>query len=677
MGADAVPAALFGASASHAPMPKFQFKFEANPAESSGCPGTAPSGLSGGHWPSAARPASGEAQLDKLPQLSQSPAVTASIGGGAAAFSAARGCEGMRRKFESLQFGVTQEPTGCTMQLDECVARCRKEVQEIAAECRARGQKYCDPDFPPNERSLYANGRSRSMVSAGSKGAAAVDFLPASWRRASEGAFFAAAASGPGWQKEGEKNDGATAEALLPGPLGGVQLLGALAALRACGKDPRELLVWREPEAGVYGVRLFKDGEWMYEILDDNLPLDIHGRPACSFAKSSAGGAQDWAALVEKAYAKIHGSYEASMSVSEAEALEDVLGSGTSSTEVRDFPIFGELWQHLRRRRLRGFVQVAMRRREETGEVLASGLISGYGYALTRFEFVDGEMLCELQNTWSEGSWNGRWGAGSHEASKRQGCRQLSPSEGCCRPFWMSAQDFCKHFTDIVEARIVPSFWQCAVVTCSSERPYYPLMSVSSQTQALFVLSQSDRRWSQHEDYANAIGLRIYRSRIVAPPENAVGLRQNVSNPFWNLELLAERPLTKAHSVTLELARLEPTCLYIAVVDSQYSYPQAVLRVLTASAPRFRVLSAPESSYFLQAQSTATPAMDTDSFSSTGLHTSASNCLGGKAISGDAMRKAAGSREADGWRVLSSDEADGIKVPPFLKACITACSGGC
>jgi len=30
----------------------------------------------------------------------------------------------------------------------------------------------------------------------------------------------------------------------------------------------------------------------------------------------------------------------------------------------------------------------------------------------------------------------------------------------------------------------------------------------------------------------------------------------------------------------------------------------------------------------------------------------------------------------DGWREWPTDEAEGIKIPPFLQACITSCSGG-
>jgi hypothetical protein len=349
---------------------------------------------------------------------------------------------------------------------------------------------------------------------------------------------------------------------------------------------------------------------------------------------------------------------------------------------MADFPIWGELWQHLDAKKRRGCLQLAVRRQERPGEVLTSGLISGYGYPLTRLEMVDGEMICELQNPWPRGAWAGRWGRHSPELVCRQGRRELEPSPDSCNPFWMSIQDFCKHFTEVVEARMVPTFWQSAVVTCSSERPSYPLISVASPTQALFVLTQTDRRWARRPEYDNAIGLKVYRCRIVAPPQNTVGVRQNVSSPFRNLELLAEQPLSKAHSAVVEVARLEPNSLYIAAMESEYGCAYASLRVLTASAPRFRELSAPESSYFLQAQPDAPHAIDTDSFSSQGSmenNSNAANVAAGRPNARmDPMKRGFDGGAQDGWRDWGNNDDDiVIRMPPFLQACMGTCDGEC
>jgi hypothetical protein len=336
---------------------------------------------------------------------------------------------------------------------------------------------------------------------------------------------------------------------------------------------------------------------------------------------------------------------------------------------MKEFAIWGELWQSLKSRTQRGFMHLAVRRKEKRGEALTNGLISGWGYPLTRLELVDGEMLCELHNPWCRGCWGGRWSPGSSEWT-HENHRSLTSARAPgleSQSFWMSIQDFCRHFTEIYECRALSPYWQNAAVTLSTDRPSYPLVSVAAVSQAVVVATQSDRRWNRQENYMNSIGLRIYRCRITAPPSNAVGGRQNVSSPFHNLELLMTKPLSKSHSVCADLPRLEPSCLYVIAVDSQYRCPRVSLKVYCSAALKFRELSAPEASYFLQAQSTAISAADRDSFSSQGScdHPGGPHATGGVI---DALPES----PADG---LPFDWHSGdLPMPRLLKSCITSCS---
>jgi len=300
-------------------------------------------------------------------------------------------------------------------------------------------------------------------------------------------------------------------------------------------------------------------------------------------------------------------------------------------------------------------------------------------------------MLCELQNPWHLGRWSGRWSEGSAELLSRRGHRQLrhKPESERCRPFWMSIQDFCQHFTHIVAAKLFPAFWHSCAVTCSNERPSYPLLSTPASTEAVFVLSQPDRRWAKDQEYSGAIGLKVYRCRIVALPQHAVGARQNVSSPFTNLELVAEKELTKARTVMVEIPRLEPDCLYLVAPEMEGPVAFAAsLRALAARAPRFRELSAPESSYFLQAQPSAPRATDADSFSSEdSAELSEANDIEG-APPRDPMRQGAaeggvvggggggilGSWPGGQWQDWAGEGDDGeaTKLPSFLKACMAS-----
>lgn len=523
-------------------------------------------------------------------------------------------------------------------QLEQCIAQCRKEVEAIASNCRA-GQKFEDPDFPASKTSLGST-----------------SFASATWRRASQGALK---------EQEGAFGD-------LQHGLINFHLQGALATMRSVGKDPSELIVWQEPEAGVYGVRFFKDGEWMYEVLDDSLPVSQHGRPLFSGEVSLA--------LLEKGYAKIHGSYEAAACLEE-DAFEDIFGIAAGGISVNDFPVWAELWQHLKSKQKRHFALAAIRRRERAGEVLTTGLLGGCAYPITSLDVINGEALVALDNPWPQGKWIGRWGPDSVELLR---CG-VKPRENS---FWMSIQDFCQHFTDVAEARLIPSSWQSAMVSISEERPSYPLVSVSSPSQAVFCATQADPRLRPERPLV-PLGLRVYRCRIVAPPQNATGVKQNVSNPFKPLELVAEKPASKVHSAMVEVPKLEPNCLYVvSTVYTPDAAPDFVaLRVLTSTCMRFRELSVPESAYFLQAEEQAVPALASyDSFSSQGsteedLHVRdehAKAAVTDSRATGDGS--AMSSQGSENWPGDCGPETDlgfgdlNLKLPPFLEDMLKHCS---
>ena len=99
--------------------------------------------------------------------------------------------------------------------------------------------------------------------------------------------------------------------------------------------------------AGLYCIRLFLDGAWTQLWIDDQLPVTASPRrEALAFDSklafcrcSSAVGAQQlWASLIEKAYAKAHGSYQSISGGWVAEALLDLTGAPTVLPAMRGSP---------------------------------------------------------------------------------------------------------------------------------------------------------------------------------------------------------------------------------------------------------------------------------------------------------------------------------------------------
>jgi len=109
--------------------------------------------------------------------------------------------------------------------------------------------------------------------------------------------------------------------------------------------------------AGCYQVRLFLDGKWRSIVIDDMLPvtddprraeLAFESKLAFSRCGSSTGGQQLWVSILEKAYAKAHGSYQAISGGQISEALLDLTGCPTEDIDLSAADLDLEhLWRKL------------------------------------------------------------------------------------------------------------------------------------------------------------------------------------------------------------------------------------------------------------------------------------------------------------------------------------------
>jgi len=81
---------------------------------------------------------------------------------------------------------------------------------------------------------------------------------------------------------------------------------------------------------GMYVMRFFKNYGWRYVIIDDRLPCYNrgYGEPELVFGKCKSQN-EFWVPLIEKAYAKIHGSYESLISGFIDDALSDMTANSS------------------------------------------------------------------------------------------------------------------------------------------------------------------------------------------------------------------------------------------------------------------------------------------------------------------------------------------------------------
>jgi calpain-15 len=89
-------------------------------------------------------------------------------------------------------------------------------------------------------------------------------------------------------------------------------------------------------DEGIYWLRFFKNGEWEEIVVDDYFPCYPKGGPIFSYNTNN----ELWLLLLEKAYAKLHGSYGNLLEGTPIEAFYDLTGLPCTSLTLRDESVY-------------------------------------------------------------------------------------------------------------------------------------------------------------------------------------------------------------------------------------------------------------------------------------------------------------------------------------------------
>ncbi|KAM9362469.1 calpain-9 [Symphorus nematophorus] len=312
-----------------------------------------------------------------------------------------------------------------------------KSYEELRHECLQEGVLFEDPDFPAVDSSLFY---SQSVP------------VQIEWKRPKEICDNPKFIVG-----NADRTD------ICQGQLGDCWLLAAIASLTL----KKEALARVVPHdqgfdhryAGIFHFQFWQHNKWLDIVVDDRLPsvrnqlIMLH----------SASNNEFWSALLEKAYAKLHGSYESLKGGSTMEAMEDFTGGVGENYETKKAPdnLFSIMKKALDRGSMMG-CSIDISSSAESEAKTSTGLVKGHAYSITGLEQVNyrGQTvkLIRIRNPWGQVEWNGPWSDNSREWSyvdkaEKNRILQNATDDG---EFWMEFEDFKRNYDKVEICNMTP-----------------------------------------------------------------------------------------------------------------------------------------------------------------------------------------------------------------------------
>jgi len=309
---------------------------------------------------------------------------------------------------------------------------------DLKKHCLKQGVLFEDPDFPAVDQSMFFSRKPPR---------------PFVWKRPKELVSDPKMFVG-----------GASRFDITQGMLGDCWLLAAVAAL--CQYEgllyqvvPPDQSFSSSDYCGIVRFRFWQYGRWEEVVVDDRLPTYNNKLVFLHSAQNN----EFWSALLEKAYAKLCGSYESLKGGQTSEAMEDFTGGVTETFNTAKPPAkFYSLLVKAQERQSLMCCSIEAKPNEIEAK-LNNGLIKGHAYTITSVQkaHVKGQEveLIRIRNPWgNEREWTGAWSDGSNEWKMLSDSekKELGISYDDDGEFWMSFQDFCANYTKVEVCMLSP-----------------------------------------------------------------------------------------------------------------------------------------------------------------------------------------------------------------------------
>ncbi|XP_008849180.1 calpain-13 [Nannospalax galili] len=255
--------------------------------------------------------------------------------------------------------------------------------------------------------------------------------------------------------------EGASRFDIQQGRAGDCWFLAALGSLTQNPQCLRKILMdqsYSHQYAGIFQFQFWQCGRWVEVVIDDRLP--VIGKNFL-FVHPRRDNQEFWPCLMEKAYAKLLGSYSHLHYGYLPDALVDLTGGVVTTVNLYSSP--SDLLMAVKTAVKAGSLVACATPKGLTdeAEVMENGLVSQHAYTVTGAEQIQyqkgWEKIIRLWNPWGNTEWKGRWRDGSqeweetHDPRKSQLYKNKDNGE-----FWMSCEDFQENFSCLFICNQIP-----------------------------------------------------------------------------------------------------------------------------------------------------------------------------------------------------------------------------